>query len=94
MISNVHKAYGDDSVYQVLVGYEKHVEDGKYDTDWNIGYDKIRAVKNYEGLYEIIIRNPEGRLLYEGTAVSYRYPLMAIQAGVEIYKEIIKKAEE
>ena len=85
-ISNIHKAYGDDSVYQVLVGYDNQVEDGHSMSDWaDCGYVKIRAVKDSNRLYLAVIRSSEGDLLFEGRSV-YEIPESAIEFGIEVYK--------
>lgn len=84
MFSNIHKAYGDDSVFQILVDYDGHVADGEQDSIWR-GYNKIRAVKNSDGRYEVVIRDAFGQVLYEGH-LSYKYPVLAIEAGISIYK--------
>lgn len=85
-ISNTHKAYGDDSVYQVLVGYYSHVEDGESMSDWtDCGYVKIRAVKDSNGLYCAVIRDSNGELMYEGRSI-YEYHESAIEFGIEVYK--------
>lgn len=85
-VSNIHKAYGDDSVYQVLVGYDKHVKNGKSTSDWtNCGYVKIRAVKDSNGLYLAVIRSSEGDLLFKGRSI-YEFPEPAIGFGISVYK--------
>lgn len=85
-VSNIHKAYGDDSVYQVLVGYTNHVEDGESMSDWtDCGYVKIRAVKDSNELYLAVIRSSDGDLLFEGRSV-YENPNSAIEFGIEVYK--------
>ena len=84
-VSNIHKAYGDDSVYQVLVGYDKHIEDGESMSNWtDCGYVKIRAVKDSNGLYLAVIRHSDGELLFESRAI-FECPNEAISFGINIY---------
>lgn len=84
-VSNIHKAYGDESVYQVLVGCDEYVEDGNDGSDWNIGYNKIRAVKNSNGLYLTVIRSSDGELLFESLS-GFNLPNKAIEFGIETYE--------
>lgn len=81
--SNIHKAYGDDSVYQVLVGVDK-VKDGTDDSTYE-NNEKIRAVKDSNGLYCAIIRKAGGDLLFESRSI-YNFPESAIEFGIEVYK--------
>lgn len=84
-LSNIHKAYGDDSVYQVLVGYSNHVEDGGIRSDWtDCGYVKIRAVKDSNDLYCSVIRDSDGKLMYESPS-TFNLPENAISLGIEVY---------
>lgn len=84
-ISNIHKAYGDDSVYQVIVGYDNHIEDGESMSDWtDCGYVKIRAVKDSNDLYCAVIRASDGELMYESPS-TFNHPDNAISLGIEVY---------
>lgn len=84
-LSNIHRAYGDDSVYQQIVGH-KHVNDGDDTTDWN-GYGvKLRAVKTRNDRYVSVVRSKEGTLLYEGIESSS--PTVALLDAKEWYEKM------
>lgn len=88
IFSNVHLAYGDDSVYQQLVGVSQHVEDGDTFSDWEGCGTKLRAVKCAFNSYVAIVRDDDGILLYEGG--TYEFPMNALLDAKDWYRRNIE----
>lgn len=88
--SNVHLAYGDDSVYQQLT-CEEFVANGTDDTLWTGRGTMLRAVKNSNNSYTSVVRADDGLLMYEGA--EYMFPMNALHDAKMWYVKNIKKMD-
>lgn len=86
IFSNVHLAYGDDSVYQMLVvnDVNEFIEDGNSFSEWKDCGTKLRAVKCDLKSYIAIVRDSSGSVLYEGRT-EYEFPSDALKEALDWY---------